>query len=97
MDMPKDMAVLDPRTAASRAEVLFAMDILMHHLNDEDDIEGWLMDGVPDGAPVFRMSNEHLEYYLACLDDGFEDIVKLFARTVRRVCFKTTYEPRVFC
>lgn len=96
MNMPKDAAALDPRAAESRAEVLFAMDLLMHHLNDEDDIEGWLMNGVPDGAPVFRMPQELLEYYLGCVDD-FEDIVKVFARVVRRTCFKTTYEPKGFC
>lgn len=97
METPKDFATLSPREMESRAEVLFAMDLLMHHLNDEDDIEGWLMNGVPDGAPVFRMSDEHLGYYLACLDDGFEDIVRLFAKIVRRVCFKITYEPKGFC
>lgn len=97
METPKDAAILDPEVTESRAEVLFAMDILMRHLNDEDDIEAWLMDGVPDGAPVFRMPQETLNYYLGCLDDGFEDIVRLFARIVRRTCFKTTYEPKGFC
>lgn len=94
--MTKDFATLSPIEMESRAEVLFAMDLLMHHLNDEDDIEGWLMNGVPDGAPPMRMTQDQMEYYEQFVDD-FEDIVKLFARIVRRVCFKTTYEPNGFC
>lgn len=96
MEMPKNAAVLDPRVAESLAEVLMAMDVLMKHTNDEDDQLDWLVNGVPDGAPPLRMTQEQLEYYSQFVDD-FEDIVKVFARTVRRTCFKTTYEPRGFC
>lgn len=32
----------------SHAECLAAMDCLMHHMNDEDEIACWLQDGVPD-------------------------------------------------
>ena len=96
METPKDAAVLDPRVVESRAEALMAMDVLMKHLNDEDDQECWLMAGVPDGAPPLRMTQEQMEYYSQFADD-FEDIVKVFARAVRRTCFKTTYEPKGFC
>jgi hypothetical protein len=89
-------AALDRMDLESRAEVLMAMDVLMKHLNDEDRIESWLAYGVPDGAPSLRMTPEQLEYYGQCVDD-FEDIVKTFANIVRRVCFKTTYEPKGFC
>ena len=34
---------------ASHAEVLAAMDCLVHHLNDEEASEGWLSDHLPDG------------------------------------------------
>lgn len=37
-----------------------------------------------------------MEYYGQFVDD-FEDLARVFARTVRRVCFKTTYEPKGFC
>ena len=43
-------AELDERQVESRAEVLLAMDVLMKHLNDEDDQTDWLVNGVPDGA-----------------------------------------------
>lgn len=82
--------------AASKAEALMAMDILMHHLNDECDAEGWLVNGVPDGAPPLRMTQEQREYYGQFVD-SFEELTKLFAETVRRVCFRVKYEPRGFC
>ncbi len=96
METPKDAAVLAPRVVESRAEVLMAMDVLMKHLNDEDDQVSWLVNGVPDGAPPLRMAQELLDYYRQFVD-SFEDIAKVFAKTVRRVCFKTTYEPKGFC
>lgn len=96
MDMPKDEVVLDQSVVESRAEVLMAMDVLMKHVNDEDDQTDWLVNGVPDGAPPMRMTQEQIEYYGQFVDD-FEEMVKVFARTVRRVCFKTAYKPRGFC
>ena len=96
MEMPNDAAVLDPKVAESRAEVLLAMDVLMKHLNDEDDQTDWLVNGVPDGAPPLRMTQEQLEYYSQFAGD-FEEMVRVFARTVRRTCFKTRYEPKGFC
>lgn len=96
MEMPKDLATLDPREVASRAEALLAMDVLMKHLSDEYDQEGWLMNGVPDGAPPLHMTPEQLEYYGQFVDD-FEDTVKVFAMIVRRVCFRTTYNQKGFC
>lgn len=96
MEMPKDAATLDPGVVESRAEALMAMDVLMKHLNDENDQEYWLSDGVPDGAPPLRMTPEQLEYYSQFADD-FEEMVKVFARIVKRVCFRTHYEPKGFC
>jgi len=96
MEMPKDAATLDPRVVESRAEALMAMDVLMKHLNDEDDQTYWLTDGVPDGAPPLHMTQEQLEYYSQFAGD-FEEMVKVFARIVKRVCFKTKYEPKGFC
>lgn len=96
MEMPKDVATLDPRVAQSRAEVLCLMDSLVAHLNDEDDQTGWLINGVPDGGPRVVLTAEQSEYYGQFVDD-FGELVKLFARTVRRACFKTTYEPKGLC
>lgn len=89
-------SLVDRYVAASKAEALMAMDILMHHLNDECDAEGWLVNGVPDGGPLLRMTQEQREYYEQFVDD-FEELTKLFAKTVRRVCFRVKYEPRGFC
>ena len=96
MTMPKDAATIDPRVVESRAEALMAMDVLMKHLNDENDQEYWLSDGVPDGAPPLRMTPEQLDYYSQFAGD-FEEMVKVFARIVKRVCFRTKYEPKGFC
>lgn len=97
MSLEAQTTSLSPREVESRAEVLFAMDLLVRHLNDEDDQVGWLLDGVPDGAPAFRLTDAQLDYYASCLDDHFEDLVRLFAKIVRRVCFKTVYQPKGFC
>ena len=42
------------------------------------------------------MTTEQLEYYEQFVDD-FEDIAKVFVMTVKRVCFRTTYDPKGFC
>lgn len=72
------------------------MDNLMRHLNDEVDQIGWLMNGLPDGAPELRMTLEQMEYYSQFVDD-FEEMTTLFAKIVRRVCFKVKYKPGGFC
>lgn len=95
-EMKSEDVTLSPRTMESRAEVLMAMDVLMKHLNDENDQEVWLMAGVPDGAPPLRMTIEQLDYYRQFVD-GFEEFTRLFATIVRRTCFKTKYEPKGFC
>lgn len=94
--MPEDRKTLCPAQAESRAEVLMLMDNLIRHLNDEVDQICWLMYGVPDGAPELQMTPEQKEYYSLSVYD-FEEKVKLFAKIVRRVCFKVKYEPGGFC
>ena len=92
----------DAERTRSRAAVLCAMDCIMHHLNDECDIEAWLVLGVPDGGPFDVMDGtdpaERLDYYGSFTDDEtFEDNVKLFARIVKRVCLKgKEYLPHGF-
>lgn len=94
--MSAERMALSPERGKSRAEALMLMDNLVRHLNDEDDQTGWLMNGVPDGAPELRMTAEQQDYYLQFVGD-FEELVRLFARIVRRVCFKVKYEPGGFC
>ena len=91
-------AQFDRERARSRAEVLCAMDCIMHHLNDEEDITGWLSEGVPDGGPFDVLDEEggpKSQYYGQFVDD-FEAMVEVFARTIRRVCFNTKYAPAGF-
>ena len=93
---------LSEQQVKSRAAVLCSMDCIMHHLNDEVDIVGWLMNGVPDGGPFDVMddtsSAERMDYYGSFTDDEtFEDMVKLFATIVKRVCFTPReYSPNGF-
>lgn len=93
------MSDLAPDQVRSRAEVLCAMDEIMHHLNDECDIESWLVLGVPDGGPRLELTDEQLAYYGAHAED-FEEMVELFATIVRRTCFSARtgkYKKAGFC
>lgn len=91
----------------SCAEVLAAMDCLMHHLNDEDEIACWLTDGVPDSSywkPFSDTSYEdeckRADYYLGLVRGmtygDYEACVKIFAVAVKSQCFKSSYQPRSF-
>lgn len=96
MNPIKDLETLCPTLVESRAEALMLMDNLVRHLSDEDYQAGWFMNGVPDGAPRLRMTTEQMEYYSQFIDE-FEEMTKLFAKIVRRICFKVKYEPGGFC
>lgn len=96
----------------SHAECLAAMDCLMHHMNDEDEIACWLQDGVPDSdnwRPFGRFSRledapdeavDRQRYYteivLGMTYGDYEACVKIFACAVKAQCFKTKYQPRSF-
>ena len=86
----------------SCAECLAAMDCLMHHMNDEDEIACWLQDGVPDNDH-WRMNEsdpERAEFYYAMTGDmtyaDYEACVMIFACAVKAQCFRTKYQPRSF-
>lgn len=96
MDMPKGVKSIRPAEVDSRAECLLLMDKLMRHLSDEEDMVGWLVNGVPDGGPALNPTEEQMDYYRDYVDD-FEEHVRLFAKIVRRVCFRTRYEPGGLC
>ena len=42
--------VMQPENVAERVELLKAMDVVVRSLNDEDVMDLWLVNGVPDGA-----------------------------------------------
>ena len=99
----------EERTTRSRAEVLCAMDCLMHHLSDEDVIGWWLEEGVPDGlswdvlSPSAERELDYLDIASGMTDFEFESIVRIFACTVRDQCFtklkdgRRSYEAKAFC
>lgn len=90
------------KNVESRAEVLCAMDCLVHHLNDEEQSVAWLRDAVPDGLPwdVLQSSSSRREEYMDIASDmsdsDFESCVHLFACIVKAECFRMKYEQHAF-
>ena len=92
----------------SHAECLAAMDCLMHHMSDEDEIACWLQAGVPDNShwdllgtkPRLLPDNDRAEFYedlaRGMTYGDYEACVMIFANAVRAQCFKTKYQPRSF-
>ena len=90
----------------SHAECLAAMDCLMHHMSDEDEIACWLQDGVPDSdnwRPFEDVSSDPADRrdYYEDLARGmtygdYEACVMIFAHAVKAQCFRTKYQPRSF-
>lgn len=64
-------------TIKLRIEQLTAMDDFMNSINDEDLIESWLSDGVPDEA------NEDDYEFIASDDELYNDCVRLFKKTTQ--------------
>ena len=69
-----------------RCEMIRAMETVMRNLNDEEDIEIWLNNGVADGDIDETTTDEELEYYID--DETFADLmdtfVYIFQQTSRR-------------
>lgn len=91
----------------SHAECLAAMDCLMHHLNDENEITWWLQDGVPDNShwdvldtKPRLLPSERKDFYTdlarGMTYDDYEACVRIFANIVKAQCFTTKYSPRAF-
>ena len=90
----------------SHAECLAAMDCLMHHMNDEDEIGAWLQDGVPDSddwhpfEDVSSTPGDRRDYYTDLVRNmtygDYEACVEIFACAVKAQCFTTKYQPRSF-
>lgn len=83
----------------SRAEVLYHLDHLIRHVNDEDHQENWLVNGIPDDvyANAKDLTDEQREPYFDFVEDtddgcGYQDFVKLAVRMLYRECFKVVYE-----
>lgn len=76
----------------SRAEILYCLDILLRHLNDEEALLPWLSDGAPDGTVENWPTEEQVEPFLDFADDeeAFEDMVGLGLSILNRECFIST-------
>ena len=63
-----------------RAKMVVAMEYIVRQINDEDVLDGWLMNGVADGDIKYGSldENEVPEYYLE--DDNFRDLMDCFLR-----------------
>lgn len=63
-----------------RAKMVLAMEFICRQINDEDVLEGWLMNGVADGDFEFGEwdYNKVDEYYIE--DDTFRDLMDCFLR-----------------
>lgn len=96
-----------PEEVESHAECLAAMDCLMHHMSDEDELACWLQDAVPDSDSwnllygTITTSPEDRQDYYANIVRGmtygdYETCVKIFACAVKAQCFETKYQPRSF-
>lgn len=64
-------------TIKNRIEQLKAMDDFMHSMNDEELIDSWLTNGVPDEA------SEDDYRFIAEDDESYMECVRIFQRTVR--------------
>lgn len=91
---------------AERAEVIAAMDCIMHHLNDEDDFFQWTSVAVRDENNWNLLDWDPGEGACRCeaymniarnmSDNAFECICRTFADIVRAQCFSTSYREGAF-
>lgn len=63
---------------------LFAMDVIVHSLSDENLMEGWLASRVPDGCDSIQSIEEHYSYMTdEELAEEYENTAKHFAQLVK--------------
>lgn len=63
---------------------IYSMNNIICSLNDEDLMEGWLMNGVPDGCDTLDDINDiYGDYDNEELMERYEELTHLFARIVK--------------
>ena len=72
------MEITKAEMRALKMNMAGAMDTYIRNLNDEDAMEEWLMEGVPDGA-----DEEDLAWFADNLDEWI-DLCNLFGKLVKR-------------
>ena len=92
----------------NKAEVLAAMDCLMHHLSDEEDFESWKINAMPDmfnwnildwdPGEASKRTEDYVRAVENMTDHEYECITHMFADIVRCQCFdtKTLYKWGAF-
>ena len=69
-----------------RRKAIVCMEYIARHINDEDVLDFWLMNGVPDGDIEYgNLDYEQVwsEDYMVS-DEGFEEIMSCFLRNMNR-------------
>lgn len=97
-------------TIVNRAEILAAMDCLMHHLKSDreglDDLDQWKAMGVRNGnnwnildwdpAESEARTSDYVALAKSMSDKEFECVVYSFASIVKGQCFYTRFQPGRF-
>lgn len=86
---------LEPKARRSRAEVLYCLDVLVRHINDEETaMDTWLALGVPDGTLEEWPTDAQVEPFLALAKDemSFGDLVRTGLSLLRRCALRSTTE-----
>lgn len=63
-----------------RQKMIVAMDFIASHINDEDVLDGWLMNGVPDGMLNDSLDPTQIDDDDWLITDGFVDVMTCFTR-----------------
>lgn len=68
-----------------RAELVLAMETICRHINNEDILMGWLMNGVADGDITSETTwdDENIEYYYED-DETFAELMGCFMKRMTR-------------
>jgi hypothetical protein len=90
----------------AKAEVLAAMDCIMHHLWDESDLERWTQMALRDDfnwnildwdqGEASKRTEDYVKEVAEMSSNSFDCIVHTFADIIRNQCFDVLFKPYVF-
>ena len=90
----------------AKAEVLAAMDCIMHHLWDERDLERWTQAALRDKfnwnildwdpGEASKRTEDYVKEVAEMSSKSFDCIVHTFADIIRNQCFDVLFKPHVF-
>lgn len=89
----------------AKAEVLAAMDCIMHHLWDERDLEQWTQTALRDKfnwnildwdpGEASKRTEDYVKEVAEMSSQSFDCIVHTFADIIRYQCFDVLFKPHV--